>query len=126
MTTNNQIATDLILGLISHGGATIDPRTGITPRDGFMVGMAGHGMSSPVPVDGRHSVALVANWLTSEHETLSSLNNVYVGSWRDEDGNRDYFDLSLRFSSRDLALAAARQTGELAIFDLATMSEIRA
>jgi hypothetical protein len=123
--TNNALATDLILGLLASGGATLDTTTGIAPRDGYMVGVAGHGIAPPIPVDGRHSVALVSNWIEREADLLAR-DNAYVGAWRDEDGGRDYFDVSLRYGSLDEALAVARQTGEIAVWSLHESREIRA
>lgn len=109
--------------LAESGGFTFNPRTGrfVTDRSGFVV--ANPKGNVPVVVASLTPDALFdAAW-----RNLSLLRKAghYLGGWQDKTTGKVYLEVSEVFPSRDDAIAAATARGELAIFDLSTLSDIR-
>lgn len=105
------LARHLIDAAVRRGGITAYP-DGTTPSSGYVVGIAGRGaiidMSAP------HTVMLASAWLDATLPTLSATE--CFGSWFH---NGDvYLDVSVVIANRDAALAVARATGEMAIWDI--------
>ena len=115
-TLNQNIVAELIEPLPYVGGATVNPRGGRVPADGYMVGVAGRGIVVNM-VDGDVYREVLA-WLTN----TSFGPNEYAGSWLDLD--LAYFDVSCRVDALGDALALAGATGELAVWDIANACEV--
>lgn len=105
MITKTQIAERLL------DADTTVSMTGTVPSSGYCV--ADHGI---------HAAAFelndVLSWLDSEPAAE------YVGAWHDVDGTI-YLDVVDVIDDLDTAVRIGRERGEIAIFDLATLTEIR-
>ncbi len=107
------------------GGFTYDPRTGQLPNKGVAVALVGHSaVFSMSDWHSRFEFALVT-FLTRVGELLASNGRVKLGGWYDRVQNRVYLDLVEVFPDRASAVAEGQSRGELAVFDLATQTEIR-
>jgi hypothetical protein len=60
-----------------------------------------------------------------EHKNILKHSKNSIGTWIDRDTNEIYLDISRTVSDRDVALAIAKRTNQLAIFDLLNLEEIR-
>ena len=103
------------------GGCSVD-NLGQAPVYGFMVGVpeysqkfAGESWVDRAAAAHRFIAAHVAEWRRG----------AYFGIWVDAADATMYLDVSERFYDRETALSAARQRGEIAIWDVANSREIR-
>lgn len=100
---------------LANGGATRRIRDAHTPTDGVCVGRPGQGTTweaALFTVETAVSATLRGRIFTGE---------ACVGTWINE--GTLYVDIVDRFESLADALAAGRERGELAVFDLATGTE---
>ena len=106
----------LVAAIQAGGGFTVHPKTLEAPTTGYMVGFGGSIPWEKSEVDAR----VINNHLYAAEERGGDR---YYGGW--VDGNLVYLEQAQRFEDRELALAAARERGEKAIYDLTTQTEIR-
>ena len=110
------LAQRLLDGARRDGGATLDPSTGVAPADGYMVGIAGRG----TVLHDLGSTATAAAWVA---RTLTELApGECLGSWLDD--GLIYLDVSVNVDDLETAATLARETGELAIWDVTAGVEI--
>lgn len=68
--------------------------------------------------------SLSATRILCEVASYSQVNE-FIGVWTDLEDGTLYIDLSAHYEDKEDAIRAAKAMGELAIFDWATMSDIR-
>lgn len=120
----------LLARALNEGGGTIHPFVPFVPTSGYMVGNGREhtldlATATVADVEAwiRRVVAEVAEASEADDNGYAWPANTYVGSW--VDGDTLYLDVSECHADEGMALAVAERLGELAIFDLDTMSEIR-
>ena len=117
--TDPRIET-LANGLYNNNGGTyhIDANSALPMsfKSGYMVGI-----KKGLVRCGFDLTPLELDWLiTSRNENPGS----YIGTWHNLDNNLSYFDIVLRVSTRENALALAKSHNELAIWDNTNQCEI--
>lgn len=117
MSKHDDLARRLIYGAEVNGGAT--EWHGETKTTGYLCGIPGHGMKSRNADNA--TVKELAAW-AAMHEHAGHA----IGSWQDEATNILYFDVSDWHETLADALDAARERGELAVWDIANGAEVRA
>lgn len=117
MRKTEDIAFDLLTGVIVNGGATVPAFHGQRqPRSGYVVAVPGHEYrTNPDRWDTEEQEEELQLW-TSEHRASLAWYG-YAGSWRD--GDSIVLDVVQVIGERAAAVALGRQRGEEAIFDLA-------
>jgi hypothetical protein len=119
--TAADLASQLIIGAVTDGGATLPVVPGSTvPTRGYIVGGAAPGLvlaldSPTVDVD-------AAAWVTRSLPR-AALPGHYLGSWIGPDG-RLYLDVVESVSDRADAVALGRARGEYSVWSLADSAEI--
>lgn len=114
---------DTLEAMAVAGGGTLDLSTGMaaTHESGYYVGGA-HGMAPHLL--GADMDNLNAALVTAFERFHSGMDGSgYVGVW--EDGGTIYVDATEWFEDPNDALDVAQARGELAIFDVANMEDIR-
>ena len=103
------------------GGCSVD-NLGQAPVFGFMVGVPEHSRK----IDGASWIdrADAAHTFITEHVS-EWRRGAYFGIWVDAATATMYLDVAERFHDRETALSAARQRGEIAIWDVVAGREIR-
>jgi hypothetical protein len=112
-------AQNLFAQITRNGGATISLE-GSEPTSGYAVAVAPH-RCSITPLFCSDASTLVS-WISNNLEFLSRSDH-YVGAWLDS--GELYLDITVVLDSLSAALALAAEKEQLAIFDLATLEEIR-
>ena len=102
-----------------EGGVTIHPRYFTEPTAGYMLGQAERGITVRVNDDGARDA--IVEWVHKTAPTMAE--GEYFGSWRD--GAYLYCDVSLAVTTLTEALRRARETGELAVWDIVNVQEVR-
>lgn len=102
------------------GGATYNPTKGTFPTTGFMCAIA----QNEVILDGECSVNSLYSYMIQFARDLVK-DEAHLGVWYNSENGKTYLDTSFRFEDKEEALEFAKANKQLAIFDLATMSEIR-
>lgn len=114
-----KLASALLEGARTNGGATVSPFAESSPTDGYMVGVAGYGATLPLATA---TLEDVAAWVRDTRPHVATP-RAFFGSW--VDGDTLYLDVSQRFADCGVALIVAAQRDELAIWDVANGAEIR-
>lgn len=117
-TTAHDIASQLILGAVTDGGATLPTVAGSrVPTVGYIVGGAAPGLVTVTSdLDG------ATDW-TARSLARASLPQHYLGSWIGPDG-RLYLDVVTWHAERATAVAVGRARGEQAVWSLTDSAEI--
>lgn len=118
----SSISELLLAGTAANGGTTVsleDATVAIHVR-GYYVG--GAVPSEVFPNTG--DMSDYANAVTNITRQVQGLG--YIGSWLDTETNTVYVDAVDWIEDRTIAIAVARDRGELAIWDIANGEEIRA
>lgn len=119
-------ANAVLAATIAHGGCTFRTHGG----DGNGTGPVYNGVACANPQHAQHekivpldqfSAQVVAAYITTHAEILRE-NGVHLGTW--VNGGNVYLDLTTVYTTRAKALQAARQTQQLAVFDIGTGEEI--
>ena len=110
----------LVKYVAENGGATVNPKNGNMPTDGYMCAIA----QNERIIDGQLTENALTNYINQYASDLEE-NGAYLGIWYNTENNKTYLDTSYRFSDVDEALAFAKENEQLAIFDLETFNEIR-
>lgn len=106
-----------------NGGATVSLIDGYEPYAGYAVSVAGLGYDFDFS-DGADITPALREFAASRLAYLLD-DSYFLGTWIDETTGRLYFDITLVTFDKDEALTVARDTGELAIYDIARGVEIR-
>lgn len=121
--------TDLATDTLTHGGSTRNLHTGEAYNDGVAVGIPGYEQKIPgaatITVD-RLTTALAAYLFDLiAKDVFGDSTSVAVGTWVNPDDDTIYVDMVEMHYDLDTALTVATERGELAVFDLGTMTEHR-
>lgn len=110
----------LVKYVTENGGATVDPKNGNMPTDGYMCAIA----QNERVIEGQLTENALVNYINHYSNDLNG-DGAYLGIWYNTENDKTYLDTSYRFSDVDEALAFAKENQQLAIFNLATFDEIR-
>jgi hypothetical protein len=112
-------ASKLITLLSNTGGFSYQPTFHNSPKDGFMVSpyKARERVISEKEVTKRDLIKYAR-----DNKDLFIKKDHYFGAWKDE--GKVYFDISIRHTSKEGALASAKEHKQLAIFDVKKMTSI--
>lgn len=105
------------------GGFTFDVKTSCFAESGYAVALPGHEEIYTGPTLYPETIA---DYLTRHADALSKP-NARVGGWATVDANGTpvwYLDVSVVLHDREAALALARSSNQLAIYNLSTGEEI--
>lgn len=105
-----------------EGGFTFDPRAEKLVTSGFSVATPGHGKVFDLQEFDDDDVA---GYVDDNWGLLQADPDLHVGAWLDTETGQVWLDLPEVLQDRDAAIAAARERGELAIYDLNAKDEIR-
>lgn len=105
---------------IQHdGGFTWSPYQQ-TPKQGYMVGL------DEVCILSNNDQPLSDDLVRYALSKISDQpDNRFLGGWIDNSTGKVYYDISEWFAGKEQAITVAKQRNELAIFDLANMTEIK-
>jgi hypothetical protein len=106
---------------VPDGGFSVDPRSGSYVRTGYAV--AAHPQHSRI-LDGHLSGAQIHDFIVVAKHALAVPGRI-LGGWRDPETDRIHLDISIVTAQREHAMAIARATQQLAIFDLGRMKSCR-
>ena len=110
--TVEAIASELLTA--SATGGTISTTDVDVPSAGYVVGIAGLGVT-----ENNNDMGAIAHWVAL------NLDSDHLGVWSDEATGTTYLDVVRVITDRAMAESLARLTGEIAIWDLANRVEIR-
>jgi hypothetical protein len=105
---------------VPDGGFTVDPSDGSNVRTGYAVAV--HPEHERI-YDSRLNSNDLHEYITHAKEALS-LPGRFLGGWRDPATGLVYLDVSVVTADRSDAMTLARETAQLAIFDLFTMESV--
>lgn len=113
----DNLVADILAGLVADGGVTLRTDGGDVPTSGFIVGGVG---TVSMPRDE------VTSW-TIEHWVRTRLAEgaQYIGAWVDSETDQVYLDESIHVAEYADARVLGQLAGEIAIWDLASQSEVR-
>lgn len=108
--------------LVANGGFTLDTTTGLGPLTGYALS-----------VNPELTVILPGGWPTVgdllgfvlDNDDILDHPDKYFGAWVDTETNQLYLDVVTVFQELEDALRHAKASGEIAIYDLFTGTEIR-
>lgn len=129
MTTLTVTATADVLAddIRRTGGGTRSAVAGVpAPTTGYMVSLKGNERVFP-----RYSrlteaeLEMITRLYVETHRAWLAIPGNYVGGWVDTDTDELYLDVSVNISDVQYALATAAYNGQLAIWDVAGVREIR-
>jgi hypothetical protein len=123
----NAIET-LITETRETGGSTVSITGAPLPDSGYMVGGLVDGLMSNMDVlapEHDHGLREKLALYVSEHYSLLSRDDVFLGGWIDQKEGTVWFDISERFNVREYAEMIGSDRGELAIWDVDKAEEIR-
>lgn len=106
---------------VPDGGFSVDPVTGADVRSGYAAAVhteCERVLDHPVAVG--DLIAYVARYAD-----VLTLPGSVLGGWRDPETGKVYLDVSVVVSDYSIAVALAREAGQLAIFDFAAMESVR-
>src|SRR3990167_10442214 len=112
-------ATRLTQQLNEKGGFTYNPRSGRSPKSGYMV--SPYKNRESVVDSGKVTAATIANYIVSNADVLGKPEH-FIGGW--VDGGKLFLDISVRKASAGAAKALAIANDQLAFFDLARMETL--
>lgn len=119
--TAADLASQLILGALTDGGATLPTVPGAhVPATGYVVGGAAPGLVLPIA---SARLDLDASDWVARALARASLPQHYLGSWIGPDG-RLYLDVVSWHAERATAVAIGRARGEHSIWSLTDSAEI--
>ncbi len=105
-------------------GGTVSVNPGVTvPSKGYVVALKGEGTTTSD--FGLEYSNEVFAWI-DRAKIVADWNNGFLGVWTDTETDVVYFDVVKVLPEKAAALKLARDTQEIAIFDLANGKEIRA
>lgn len=117
-------ADRLVSAALRDGGATVHAVTGRVPVKGYAVAAPGVGVHWADPSDGPDAtLARAQKWVERRWRVLSAP-DTYAGSWVDSRTGDLWLDVVTLHQDRTVALRVAQSRHEIAIFDLATGTEI--
>lgn len=115
MTKNLNAATAIVaIAAANPEGFTVDARTLEPIRHGYAVALADTQNSF-----NEEGAARVAAYIADHAEANA------VGGWYDAESGRFYYDATTIYNNRTEAIEAGRKNGQIAIFDLDKLEEIR-
>lgn len=106
---------------VGDGGFSVDPRTGENVRAGYAVAV--HPERERVLTDPVGVGDLIA-YVVQVADALALPGRVF-GGWRDPQTGRMYLDVSAIIADYSDAVSLARESGQVAIFDLTAGESIR-
>jgi hypothetical protein len=104
--------------LRTDGGFTHNLSTGREPASGYAVGLKG----AEYP---NGASAYNIEWFVLRHRRDLHLPFAYLGGWHDSETGHDWLDVVIVYQDPIKAIETARETGQLAIYDLERKQEIR-
>jgi hypothetical protein len=111
--------TNPIETLRNTGGFTYHPKTGKTPTEGFAVSIFPE-QERVVDMD-KVSMETVEKYRDSTKDAWGNDDSVYVGGWHNAQGDgKVYLDATKVFDSKEEAIAAGKEKGQLAGYDIKT------
>ena len=111
-------------GLITSGGATIDPSTGEQPTTGYVVSVPGaEARTNDIPSDLEFAAWYIGRAEAILRKYAAKGLRAFLGAW--QDGKHSYLDVSVIVPDRATAMNLGREYGQVAIFDLGAKAEIR-
>lgn len=116
----------LIIGLNTDNGGTVSMTGDYVPTTGYMVG----GYVDSLIFDSMYLESdhipyeMIVRFVVT-HFKLATTDSMFVGAWLDKETDQVYIDLSQRFTDRAVAIHAAIDNDEIAIWDLEKGEEIR-
>lgn len=110
--------------ILKDGGSSIKIADLSSPTDGYMVSFKNPTLIMESPT--RESlIGNTAAFLMSNSAFAESLDDLYLGGWRDNEDGKVYIDFSVNIAELASALEFARDNDQLAIFDVKGGKEIR-
>jgi hypothetical protein len=106
----------------TYGGTTVDPAGGPPPMIGYAVALPGLETTYPHTPDDQHATAARISAYADAHRADLAGDTRYLGTW--VDAGKLYVDTVEIYTDRAAAELAGIAARQLAIFDLATGTEI--
>lgn len=120
----DDIVREIVLGIVSTGGATVTLVHGRNvPSSGYVVAVKGHELRLRMTQDTHEDIRSYVERKRGVVAGSRITRPAYVGAW--QDGADIVLDVVEILSDRAEAVAAGQTRGELAIWDLARGEEIR-
>ncbi len=111
--------------LCHNGGFTLSPRTGKFHDEpkGFAVAIAGYEQVEPLGhnFDLAIEVFLSQNWPNAKR---TGNNPLFVGGWFNPENSKVYLDASIIVDNLGDALALAKSSGQLSVYDFANATAV--
>lgn len=118
---------DFLRSTIVNGGASYNVVTGeLNPKVGYMVAISGHERIIENVTNEKQLQYLIADYLKDKAIILVSGitdNNKFIGTWINE--GKLYLDVSVNIADKDAAIALAKSSNQLAIWDCENQTEIK-
>lgn len=118
---------DFLKATMINKGASYNVVTGeLNPKSGYMVAIAGHERVIDNVTSEKQLQYLIADYLGDKAIILTSGitgDDKFVGTWVND--GKLYLDVSVNIADKDTAIALAKSSNQLAIWDCKNQTEIK-